>query len=144
MTNTNHSQQGFSLMELMISLAILIGISALIFVSFNSLNNRQSLDAQTDSVRAAIVQARTDALNSKNGADHSITFATTSMVYEGQSYNYASGITLSSFTTSSKTITFYRLTGFPSANGTLNFQLKKGNTIIATSSVSINTLGIVE
>ncbi len=140
----NKSYKGFTFMEMIVSLALVALISSIIMVSFNSLNNRQTLDKQIDFIESAINQTRTNALNSKNGTDQVFTFATTSITYNGQTVNLDSSVTLSSYTTGTKSITFYRLTGMTNATGTIVYKLQKGNTTIATSSIIINNLGIIE
>lgn len=137
-------QKGFSAIELIISLTLLIMISSLILFSFSALNNRQSLDKQIDFIKSSINKTRTNAINSLNNADQTFNFATTTITYAGQTINLESNITLSSYTTNTKNITFSRLTGFPNATGTIIYQLKKGNNVIATSSIIINNLGIIE
>lgn len=131
-------------MEMIVSLALVVFISSIIMVSFNSLNNRQALDKQIDFIESAINQTRTNALNSKDGADQTFTFATTSITYNGQTINLDSSVTLSSYTTGTKSLTFYRVTGMTNATGTIVYKLQKGNTVIATSSITINNLGIIE
>jgi Tfp pilus assembly protein FimT len=140
----NKSQSGFSAIELVISLGVLIMISSMILFSFNSLNNKQSLDKQVDFIKSAINKTRTNSINSMNNTDQIISFATTSITYEGQTIDLENDITLSSYTTGTKNITFSRLTGFPNATGTMVYQLKKGDDVIATSSIIINNLGIIE
>ncbi len=137
-------KQGFSFIEMIISLSLLVMISTLIFFSFNSLNNKQSLDKQVDFIKSSINQTRTNAINSKNGTDQIFTFASSSITYNQQVFNLDNSVYLSSYTTGTKDITFSRITGFPSATGTLVYKLQKGGTVIATSSIIINNLGIIE
>ncbi len=137
-------QKGFTFIEMIISLGLVAMISSLILVSFNSLNNKQSLDKQMDFIKSAIGKTRTNAINSLNGADQVFTFASTSITYNSQTIDLDPSILLSSYTTGSKNITFSRLTGYPSATGTLIYVLQKGSTVIATSSITINNLGIIE
>ena len=137
-------QKGFTLIETIVSLALLGLISSLVFVSFNSLNNRQALDAQIDFVKSAINKTRTDALNSRDGVDQVFSFATTTITYGGKTINLENNVTLSSYTTGTRNISFYRLTGFPSATGTIVYKLQKGSKVIATSTITINNLGIIE
>ena len=136
--------KGFTLVEMIVTLSLLVLIASLIMVSFNSLNNRQALDKQVDFIKSAVNQTRINAINSKNAADQIITFATTSITYNGITVNLDSNVSLSSYTTGTQSITFYRLTGFPSTTGTLVYKLQKGSTVIATSSIIINNLGIIE
>lgn len=137
-------KNGFSLIELVITLALVAGISSLIFVSFNSLNNRQSLDKQVDYIKSSLVQVRNDAVNAKGGIDHTFAFASTTVSVDGSAYALPNNVSLASHTFSATTVTFARLTGYPNATGTLVYQLKSGNTVVATSSIIINNLGIIE
>jgi type II secretory pathway pseudopilin PulG len=140
----NKSQSGFSAIELLISLGLLIMISSLILFSFSALNNKQALDKQVDFIKSTINKTRTNAINSLNNADQIFSFATTSITYAGQTINLENDITLLAYTTNTRNITFSRLTGFPNATGTIVYKLQKGNTVIATSSIIINNLGIIE
>jgi Tfp pilus assembly protein FimT len=139
-----YNQKGFSFVEMIISLGLLIMISSLILFSFNSLNNKQSLDKQVDFIKSSINKTRTNAINSLNNTDQTFTFATTTITYDNKTINLENNITLSSYTTNTKNITFSRLTGFPNATGTIVYKLQKGNTVLATSSIIINNLGIIE
>ncbi len=141
---TQELQKGFSFIEIIISLGLLIMISSLILFSFSALNNKQSLDKQVDFIKSSINKTRINAINSMNNMDQTFSFATTSITYAGQTINLENNITLSSYTTNTKNITFSRLTGFPNATGTIVYKLQKGNTVIATSSIIINNLGIIE
>lgn len=143
----NKNQRGFSFMEIVISLGLLMMISSLIFFSFNSLNNRQSLDKQIDFIESYINKTRNNAINSLNNSDQVFSFSTTSITYLGQTIELDNNIKLYSHTTNSKNITFSRLTGFPNATGTLFYKLQVGDDnddIVATSSITINNLGIIE
>lgn len=131
-------------MEMIISLSLLVMISSLIFFSFNSLNNKQSLDKQVDFIKSSINQTRTNAINSKNTVSQSINFSTNSITYDGKTINLENDISLMSNNTGTTTIYFSRISGFPSATGTLVYKLQKGSTVISTSSIIINNLGIIE
>jgi prepilin-type N-terminal cleavage/methylation domain-containing protein len=142
-TNTS-KQKGFSLIEIIISIGLIVIISTLTYFSSNALNNRQSFDKQLDFIKSSISQTRVNALNSKNGTDQSITFGTTSMIYNNQEFILENDIQLQSYTTSTSTIIFYRLTGFPNATGALIYNMKKGDKVVASSSIIINNLGIID
>ena len=142
--NKTQTQKGFSFIEMIISLSILVMISSLIFFSFNSLNNKQSLDKQVDFIKSSINQTRINAINSKNAVNQSIQFSSSSITYDGKTINLESNILLSYYTTGTSTISFYRISGFPSATGTLVYKLQQGSTVISTSSIIINNLGIIE
>ncbi len=137
-------KKGFSFIEMIISLSLLLLISSLIFISFNSLNNRQSLDKQIDFIKSSINQTRTNALNSKNGENQNITFSTTSITFDNKNYLLHSNVVLNSYTLSTTTINFSRVTGLPSATGTLIYKIQNGDSVVATSGIIINNLGILE
>ncbi len=139
-----YKERGFTLIEIMISVILLIIISSIIFFSFNSLNNKNALDKQIDLVKNLINQTRINALNSKNGIDQNITLGTTTIAYNGQIIDLIDGVELYSYNAATSSITFYRISGLTSATGTFIYALKKGNQVISTSSVGINNLGIVE
>ncbi len=140
----NNNQSGFSIIEIVISISLLVLISSLIFFSFNSLNNKQSLDKQIDLIESYINKTRNNAINSLNNSDQTIIFSTTSITYLGQTIELDNKIKLYSYTTKSNNITFSRLTGFPNATGTLFYNLHLDDDIFATSSITINNLGIIE
>ena len=144
MTIKIKTQKGFSFMEIIISVALIVMISTLIFFSFNSLNNRQSFDKQTDFIKSTINKARINALNLKNGQDQVITFSTSSIIYDGNRFDFDNDFILSKYTFPTNTLIFYRLTGLPNATGTLIYNLKEDNKVIASSSIIINNLGIIE
>ncbi len=138
------NQRGFSFVEMIISLSLLVMISSLIFFSFNSLNNKQSLDKQVDFIKSSINQTRTNAINSKNNSNQSILFSSTSISYDDKIIDLENNISLMSYTIATNTINFSRISGIPNATGTLVYKLQKGDTIIATSSIIVNNLGIIE
>ena len=141
---TAHKEKGFTLLEVIITAVIALILARIVFASFNALNNRQSLQSQVDFIESTVMKVRNDALNSKNASNQSIKFATTSLTYDGITVNLANSVSLLSYTTGTNTISFYTVTGLPTATGTLIYQLKTGNTVIATSSIIINNLGIIE
>ncbi len=146
-TKTKHiskNQKGFSFMEMIVSLSILAMISSLIFFSFDSLNSIQSLNKQVDFIKSSINQTRLNAVNSKDVVNQIIRFSTNSITYNDKIINFESNISLMSNNTGTTTIYFSRISGFPSATGTLVYKLQKGGTVIATSSIIINNLGIIE
>lgn len=142
--NNSKVVKGFSFIELILTISLVAMVSGLILVSFNSLNNRQTLDKQIDFIESAINKTRNDALNSRNNTDQTFTFATTSITYDGKTINLDASVMLSSYTTGVKSIVFSRLSGIPNATGTLVYKLQKGSTVISTSSIIINNLGIIE
>lgn len=138
------NKKGYTFVEIIIVLFVLGIILAITMFSFNALNDRQSLDKNVDLIKSLINQSRTNALNSKNGQDQNMVFSTTSVIYGDNVFDLSNNVELYSYTTATNTITFYRVSGMSSATGTLNYVLKRANDIIATSSITINNLGIIE
>lgn len=62
MCNSNKHQNGFTLVELMITIAILAIVAAMAVPSFNSVISAQNLKASTESLASEIKVARTKAI----------------------------------------------------------------------------------
>ncbi len=138
------NKKGFTLMEILMVISVMFFILGVSIFSFNAIHDKQSLDKQTDFIKVIIAEARQSSLNSKNGQDQKIIFSTTSFKFNDQIFDFENNIELNQYNTGTNTITFYRVTGLPSATGTLEFALKKRGDVFATSSIMINALGIIE
>jgi prepilin-type N-terminal cleavage/methylation domain-containing protein len=148
---------GFSLIELIVVLALITMIARLVFTSFNALNSRQALDKEVDYVKTLIQKTRLDSLNSKNGATFRIRFennqitvyqsgTTTTAVYPFSTNVRLNtiGLTAVSGGAATTTVSFAKITGLAGAQGTLTFGLVVGATTTISKSVVINALGTVE
>lgn len=148
---------GFSLIELIVVLALITIITRLVFTSFNALNSRQALDKEIDYVKTLIQKTRLDSLNSKNGATFRIQFqnnqitvyqsgTTTTAVYPFSKNVRLNtiGLTAVSGGAATTTVSFAKITGLAGAQGTLTFGLIVGATTTISKSVVINALGTVE
>ena len=148
--NTKTHRHGFTLLEIVIVVAITAIISRIVFASFGAINNRQMLDSDVALIKSTIQKARLESLNSKGGIAHGVTFGSTSVtiVDQGTSttrvISHASGVTLSTSTFGTSTVIFERVTGIPSATGTLTYSMMKGSTVIGTTSFSINSVGVIQ
>ncbi len=140
----NIKNKGFSFIEIVLTFSLFFIISTLVFFSFNSLNNKTSLDQQVDFIKSSINQRRINAINSKNNTNQNISFSSTSISYDGIVFDLSKDIYLSDYTISTTTLSFSKISGLPSSTGTLIYKLQKGYDIIATSSITINNLGIIE
>lgn len=148
---THTSQKGFTLLELLISLALVVMVSRLVYSSFSALNNRQILDQEMAQVKSYIQKSRMNSLNSKNGDSHGIVFATSSIsvievLATSTKYIYTlnNRVQLVSSTLGTSTLTFARISGLPNATGTLTYIYSQGSKIIGTSTIIINGAGIVQ
>ncbi|MES2985926.1 MAG: prepilin-type N-terminal cleavage/methylation domain-containing protein [Patescibacteria group bacterium] len=145
------SKKGFTLLELVICIALLVLVSGLVYGSFASLNNRQILDTEIGQVKSYIQKARMDSLNSKNGDSHGVIFATSTLTVievlaTSTSYVFTlnNRVRLVSSTLGTSTLTFARISGLPNATGTLTYTYSAGNTVVGTSTITINGAGIVQ
>ncbi len=145
------SKKGFTLLELVICIALLVFVSGLVYGSFASLNNRQILDTEIGQVKSYIQKARMDSLNSKNGDSHGVIFATSTLTVievlaTSTSYVFTlnNRVHLVSSTLGTSTLTFARISGLPNATGTLTYTYSAGNTVVGTSTITINGAGIVQ
>jgi len=81
------SRQGFTLVELIVTLAILIGIFGIsIFIGINFLEG-ESLQTERANLLSALRKTRSEAINNINQSDHGV-FITTStyILFQGTSY----------------------------------------------------------
>lgn len=141
--------KGFSLVEMLIVISILMVILAIALYSFTTAKSKKQLEIAVNSIDFKLEEAKTNALAGKNGKNFGIQFSSTTYVYfSGNSYN-PSDTTNSSTTIASNlqistsiagdTVIFSRLTGMPQATGTIT--VTDTSNASNTASVSIGTLG---
>lgn len=144
-------EKGFTLLELIIVIALVGIVSSLVYSSFNALNNRQILDQEMAQVKSYIQKSRMNSLNSRNGDAHGIVFATSSIsvievLATSTKYVYTlnNRVKLVNSTLGTSTLTFARISGLPNASGTLTYTYSTGSTVVGTSTIVINGVGIVQ
>ena len=143
-------KKGFTLLEIVIVVALFAIVSKIVFSSFGALNDRQSLESDMSLIKSSIHQSRLESLNSKTGLAHGVQFSSTSITIVDQGRStvriipFASGVKLATSTFSTSTVIFSKVTGLPSATGTLTYVLMKGGKVIASSSFSINNVGVIQ
>lgn len=130
-------RKGFSAAELIVIIALSALIFTLTYTTFASFSNMQALEKDTDVMISYIQKARNQTINSRNGNEYGVRFASTSVtLFEGTVYS-ASATTSQVYTFSPKTqlsaisltggttsVYFEQLTGKPSATGTILFYSK--------------------
>ena len=150
-THRKIHQTGFTLLEIIVVLSIAIMISAIIYTPLSSLNNRQILDKEVAQVESYIQKSRMNSLNSKNGDEYGITFTTSTVrvvaIIASSTtvlYTLNNRVQLASSTLGTSTVIFSRISGLPSATGTLMYVYNSGSSVIGTSTITINGLGITQ
>ena len=125
------SKRGFTLIEVVISLAVLIIIGAIGISAFLNARDSKNLDTITDGLEAVLNQAKSDAVAGKNAANFGVEFDRTSFTYfMGSSYSAGAttnqttllpaGWAISTSTSNRLSyITFNHLTGTAQATGTV-------------------------
>jgi prepilin-type N-terminal cleavage/methylation domain-containing protein len=142
----NRLHRGFTLVEILTSIAIIILVFGIGTYAFVSAKRSASLNTATDGLVFMLDQAKTNALAGKNGQNFGVYFDTYSYTYfAGSSYSVSNAsnvvrqlgsgykLTISLSAVGSTTI-FSRLTGVPSATGTI--------TVTDTSSSKTQTVTV--
>ncbi len=153
MTNSSRAQAGFSLLEILLVIAILAIIAMFVFTSMISYARFEQLRASTTELETLINETRQRTLSAESTGRYGLYFATSSVVFfEGDGYTGNNptnatttfvGLTLSTNFpgTTTKQIIFTRLTGTPSATGTITLTQSVTN---STTSLTIVPSGLVE
>lgn len=145
--------RGFTLLEVLIAMLIMM---ALVFVSlevFKNMLNASSLRVATQEVHAALIDARNSTLASRDDTVYGVHFSSTTVTrFVGSTYNAGSPsnetyrfegevTATGTLITAGTNIVFVRLTGIPSATGTIFLQ---NVTRTSTSSITIHGSGLIE
>jgi prepilin-type N-terminal cleavage/methylation domain-containing protein len=149
------SKKGFTIVEMIVVIALSALIVGTTVSMFSSLSNVQSLDKDAENVGAYLLKARNQTVNAKNNAVYSVHFASTTVtLFQGASYvsgsstnqvySLSSKVSLVSymFSPATTTITFQKMTGKPSATGTIIYTLN--NDASSTRSILIYGSGLIE
>lgn len=150
---TGPYNKGFTIVEILVVLVIMIIIGGIVLTSFSGLNNAEALNTDTDTVLSMIERARTRSVSSENSIEYGIHFASTTVVlYVGKTYtagsstsetkNISSKVKVKSInlTGGAYDLYFNRLSGKPSATGTVVFSMF--NNASTTKTITIYNTGI--
>ena len=139
----------FTLVEILIVLAITTIIATISIASFVLFSKREALDASAQALSAGLRDARTETLASVGGSQYGIAIDTDRFTFfQGSTYNPAATtnkvFTFSSYVRASSdisTFVFQRVTGNSTASGTIDVYLISDPTIKRT--IGVNATGLV-
>ncbi len=149
-----HTRKGFTLIEILIVIAILAVLVTIIVSTFSLFNKNEAIKKDTETVVEVLQQARSQTLSSKNGSQYGVHFGTSKItLFTGATYS--AGASTNSDTTLASTdtivtvtltgggndIVFTRLTGETAQNGTV---VVSSPTSSRTKTVTIYKTGVIE
>lgn len=130
------TDRGFTLLEYVVSIAILTMVSAIVAQIFIRYGREQALVTETDKVATLLTDARAKTLYSQNESQYGIHFATTTVTeFTGSSYspsspsnavyilNKAVEVATTSLSSGGSDVVFDQLTGDAEATGTIYVML---------------------
>jgi prepilin-type N-terminal cleavage/methylation domain-containing protein len=80
--------KGYTLLEIMIAVTIMVLLSGILFGVFVSLNNRQSLDSNTEMVKSVLERAQSMTLSSEGDTQYGVHLETSQVVlFKGTTYS---------------------------------------------------------
>jgi len=152
-TSDNIFQRAFTLIEIVVAIAIITLIASVTLLVFNDIQSYEALSRDTTSLISHLERARTFTLSGKNGSAYGV-HIDEPMIYlfEGTSYSESGEIQNTrlrnnisikdiNIANASSTIVFDKLTGTTDNDGTITL----GHTSTkATTTVVINKTGIIE
>lgn len=131
---TNSS--GFTLLEILIVVFIVGLLSAISYSAFSNLNSAEALDTETNTILSMTERARERAVSSENSVEYGMHFAsTTAVLFVSKTYSAGSStneteninskvkVNSINLTGGMTDVYFNKLTGKPSATGTIVFSL---------------------
>lgn len=147
--------KGFSLIEILITIAILGTISAILLIASAPAINQYELSRVTRGLASHIEKARTQAVYSKEGERWGVRlFSNRAVIFPGNTYTeggsmneeYEFGnrvvIATTTLTMSTSTISFDRISGRANNPGSIKLWLQSATT--SSSTISIQRTGIIE
>ena len=147
-------KSGFTLVELLVSLAIMLVLAVIVFNTFTTFRRNQALNMDTDIVVEVLRQARNQTLSSKNSSVYGVHFASQKItLFVGASYvennstnqdfvlSSSDTVLTTSLAPSGSDVVFNRLTGETVNFGTV---VVSSTGISKTKTVTIYKTGLTE
>lgn len=147
-------KKAFSVVEILIAMAIVAVAVTVVTVSLSKLNSRQALDKSALLVSSVLDEARAKTLSSQGGSQYGVHFEDTQVVlFIGNAYSPATlsnvanrldsrvGIRNITLSGGGNNIVFNRLTGQTNQSGTAELYLRASTTQYRT--VNISSTGVV-
>jgi prepilin-type N-terminal cleavage/methylation domain-containing protein len=143
---------GFTLIELIVSMAVLAVIVGFIVVAFQNYANYQRFNTASSLLKTTLLNTRADARNSVSGQPHGIKISNNSITtFVGNTYNATNPnnqvISFNEVTftpdlsAGTDEIIFAQLSGLPSATGTITIA---GSVYAASSTATITASGVIQ
>lgn len=147
----NKGSKGFTLMETIVVLAIIIILSGISVSVYYNQREKHSIQKDADSIVSLIEKTKNMSLNRKNDSSYGVYFATSSVtIFSGNlyangnvisKYELESGVEISTTSLSSHSNEFYftKTSGLPNATGTIVL----GDSSY-TKTITISGTGLIE
>lgn len=145
---------GMTLIELIVSIAVLLIVGAVTIGALNKYRERQALDKSVEMLTSILERARSKTLTNEKNTIHSVRlnterivlfqggFSSSSVNNEYYSFDPLIEIGQLSLTSGTNTLSYRKLTGQSLATGTVELRLKRSTT--TKKSVIIYSSGLIE
>lgn len=153
MMHIKNNSKGFSLLELVIGIAIIAIIAGISVATFAKFSRSSSVNKEADIALSHLEKARNQTLASVDSSSFGVRFSTSTITfYKGTTYSGSTGRVVQSipsnvlvsysFTGNAQEIYFNRLTGIPSATGTVTFTSRSNAS--TTKTIQVQATGLAE
>ena len=141
-----YKNKGFTILEMLMAIAIGAIVVTIITLSFGKLNSEQALDKSAMTVVSVLDEARSLTLASLNATRYGVRLEDSQVIilptYATTTINALVGIRNINLNGGGDTVYFERLSGATLQSGTFEVYLKNSSTTFRT--ISINTNGLAE
>ncbi len=148
-------KRAFTIIEVLISIAILALLLGISMTIFQAMTKQQSLDRDVETAGSYLLRARNQTITGEDGLQYGVHFASTSVtLFKGTTYNSATTSNIVSnfrnptymhsinLTGGVYDVYFKKLSGAPSATGTIIYRLSSAST--TQKLINIYGSGLVE